>query len=297
MHGTTVSRMQPTSAIKVTRSGAPGFTDWQLRKMPAPFRGVRIVEWEVDDPRARLSAALLCPKAAGVLTDLASAQAWGLPVPHWTRIEPSRPVSVAVPPGQAQVRVDGIRGRRLRLPPEHVTSHRGLDVTTPARTWLDCAALIPPEYLVAMGDAGLRRRLAALDDLQAMVTWARRRRGVVAARATLPMLDPWSESPGESMVRYLLVIGGVPRPQCNVDIHDAWGGWLARADLAWVKERVIVEYDGQVHLSEDQRRRDAARRNLLQDAGWIVIVVTARDLRQPWHMCALVVSALRSRQR
>jgi very-short-patch-repair endonuclease len=90
------------------------------------------------------------------------------------------------------------------------------------------------------------------------------------------------------------VQAGIPRPVCNLDIVVE-GEWLARADLAWPENRVIVEYDGAVHLDERQRRADAARRNLLQDAGWLVITFTAADLRRPWAMANLVRSALNSR--
>ena len=58
---------------------------------------------------------------------------------------------------------------------------------------------------------------------------------------------------------------------------------------------MIVEYDGAVHLEEGQRRRDAARRNQLQEAGWLVITFTADDMRQPWLMVAQVKRALASR--
>jgi very-short-patch-repair endonuclease len=93
-------------------------------------------------------------------------------------------------------------------------------------------------------------------------------------------------------VRCLLVLGGVPSPSCNYDVIVD-GEWLARADIAWPEYRVIVEYDGIVHLAERQRRHDAARRNLLQDAGWLVIVFTAADLRHPEAMAEMVKSALR----
>ena len=60
------------------------------------------------------------------------------------------------------------------------------------------------------------------------------------------------------------------------------GRWIARADMACgTRRRSIVEYDGAVHLTEERRRSDAARRNLLQAAGWYVIVLTARDLKHP----------------
>jgi very-short-patch-repair endonuclease len=69
------------------------------------------------------------------------------------------------------------------------------------------------------------------------------------------------------------------------------GEWLARADLAWPAQRVIVEYDGLVHLDEQRRRSDAQRRNLLQEAGWLVIVFTAADLKRPWTMAPMVLNA------
>ncbi len=166
--------------------------------------------------------------------------------------------------------------------------------TSPARTWLDCAALIPFGHVVAMGDALLHRRLATMVDVSRMVAWGRRRRVIVLARQAAPLLDAGSESPGESLVRVELILAGIRRPACNVDILDR-GGFIARADIAWVEERVIVEYDGAVHLGERQRRHDAARRNLLQEAGWLVIVFTADDLKRPWAMCALVAAALRER--
>ena len=164
-------------------------------------------------------------------------------------------------------------------------------VTTPARTWLDCAAEVPLGHLVAMGDVILRRNLATLDELRRMCHWAYRRRGVKTARLALGMLDPGAESPGESLVRVILVTGDLPRPRSNVDVY-ADGTWLARVDLLLEEHGVVIEYDGQVHLPEEQRRRDALRRNLLQDAGYFVIVFTGADLKNPERMRALVRRAI-----
>jgi hypothetical protein len=203
---------------------------------------------------------------------------------------PNREV-VAVAAGSARPRRSDAQGRRLRLPAEHVTAVGGLPVTTPARTWLDCAAFLWLGHVVAMGDVVLRRDLASPEELRRVCHWAYRRRGVTTARRALPLLDRASASPGESWVRTVLVTSGIRAPRCNVDVVDC-GGWLARVDLLWDRERVVVEYDGIVHLPEEQRRKDAARRNLLRDAGWQVIVFTARDLKHPEAMCALVRSAL-----
>ncbi len=244
---------------------------------------------------ARTDAALLVAPPEALLCDVSAAAHWGLPLPPWIALsQESRPVAVAVRAGSGRPQRVGVRGRRLLLPAEHVMDSRGHRVTTAARTWVDCAELIPLQYLVAMGDVVVRRELASTDDLAAVVRWARGRRGVRSARVALPILDGRAESPGESWLRCHLVLCGVPRPSCNYDVVVD-GEWLARADIAWPERRVIVEYDGIVHLAERQRRHDAARRNLLQEAGWLVIVFTAADLRHPEAMADMVKSALRRR--
>lgn len=285
------------TAFLVTASGAAPLTRKQARgrAFVAPSRGVRYRADAPDSRSAAAEAALVATRPGSLLCDVSAAGHWRLPLPPWlSRRDPAAPVAVAVEPGGAHPERRGVRGRRLDVPNEHLWVQGSVRVTTPARTWLDCAELISIEHLVAMGDAILRRGLADEADLANVVAWGRGRRGVVSARRALRWLDPGAESPQESVVRCHLLMGGVRRPLCNLDIVVD-GEWLARADLAWPEERVIVEYDGAAHLSERQRRADAARRNLLQDRGWLVIVLTARDLRYPHQMVELVRSALRSR--
>ena len=286
----------PDGAFLVTSTGTRALTAKQTRasRFGTPSRGVRIDVQAPDQVLARTAAASLVCSDGSVVTDLSAVRVWDLPLPPWIEFDESRRISVANLPDRARPQRRDVHGRRLRLPDDHVTTCRSLMVTTPARTWLDCAQYLPVEHLIVLGDAVLRRRLATVADLRAMLTWGRGRRGVAVARLAFPHLDANAESPGESLARAHLVLAGVPRPECNVDIIVN-GEWLARADLAWRKVRLIVEYDGAVHLSEEQRRSDAARRNLLQAAGWQVIVFTASDLRRPWLMATLVKQTLRER--
>lgn len=283
-------------AFLVTDDGTPDLSRKQTRaaRFRAPSRGVRIDGRAPDQVLAELTAAVLPREEAGVLTDVSAALALGLPLPPWLAGAPTRRTSVAVPAHQHRVQRTGVAGRRLLLPDAHVTQHLGVPVTTAARTWLDCAEVIPVEHLIAMGDAILRGGQARRPDLEAIVRWGSGRRGVRAARRALPLLDPGAESPPESLVRAHLVLARLPRPACNLDIVGD-EGWIARVDLAWPAHRLIVEYDGIVHLPDRQRRYDATRRNLLQRAGWQVIVLTADDLRRPWAMVELVRSALLAR--
>ncbi len=278
--------------FRVTSAGGAGLTrrQTQAAAFVTSSPGVRIRAAAVGDAEARLAAATTGCRQDVVLTDLSAARAWGLPLPWWAESR-DRPLSLSVSADSARPRRADVRGRRLRLPPDHVTQLRGHRITTPARTWLDCAAALPLGHLVAMGDTVLRRNLASAEELELVCHWAFRRRGVAVARKARAMLDPGAESPGESRARVVLLVGGVPAPECNADVIHL-GEWLARADMLWRRQRVIVEYDGAVHLAEEQRRRDAVRRNLLQSAGWFVIVFTARDLRHPEQMCRLVKDAL-----
>jgi very-short-patch-repair endonuclease len=294
-----MSSVSPASdpVFLVTAAGGAGLTRKQARGAGflRPSQGVRVLREYADSADVLDSAALVASRDDAVLSDLTAARAWRLPLPPWIGLstEP-RARSVAVPSSEARPKRAGVHGRRLRLPADHVTTLGDIRATTPVRTWLDCAALLPFEHVVVMGDALLHRRLATMTDVGRMIAWGRRRRGIVHARLAAPLLDGAAESPGESLVRVELLVGGVRRPRCNVDILQ-WGVFLARADIVFEEERVIVEYDGAVHISEQERRRSAARLNRLQRAGWLVIVFTADDLKRPWAMCALVSAALRER--
>jgi len=279
--------------FSVTTFGGAGLTrrQTQSRRFTMSSPGVRVRTEARGDGEVAVEAATMGCRQDVVLCDVSAARVWRLPLPSWLE-SADAPVSLSVAAGLPRPRRTDVRGRRLRLPLEHVVEIDGRRLTSPARTWVDCASQVPLGHLVAMGDVILRRDLASEEDLARICHWAYRRRGVAVARKALPLLDPGAESPGESRARVVLVTGGIPRPECNANVFgDA--GWLARADMVWRRQRVIAEYDGAVHLAEEQRRRDAARLNLLQAAGWLVIVFTARDLRHPEQMCTLVHNALR----
>ena len=165
--------------------------------------------------------------------------------------------------------------------------------TSVARTFVDRAAELRIEDLVALGDAALHRELVTKAELESVVEWGAGRRGVVGARRALRMLDGRAESPMESWVRVVLLVAGLPHPEVNAVIRDSSGGWLARADLLYRQARLVIEYDGRVHLTERQRRADLRRRNLLTAEGWTVLYVTADDvIRHPERVVALVESFL-----
>lgn len=80
----------------------------------------------------------------------------------------------------------------------------------------------------------------------------------------------------------------------NWSVRDLDGREIYRIDLAWPEFRVAVEYNGYAaHLGREEA--DAARRLDLERRGWIVLPVTAADLRDPVRLVARVRAALAAR--
>lgn len=265
--------------------GAAGWT--------TPARGVRI---RGDLPLTHellVRGAVLASDRVAVACDLTAAHLWSMVVPSGFGLDPdAQPCAIATIRDGTRHRAIGVRGRRLELPSDHVTTLDGIAITTPARTWLDCSPLVRWPDTVAMGDAMLRAALTDRRELERMVMWGRGRRGVRNARRALEILDPRSESPGESWVRAIMREGRVPIPHCNVEVVVA--GWTFRLDMAWPEKLVAAEYDGEDHHGPEQSDRDRWRRGLLAEAGWTVLVFRKADLSHPGELVDSVRRALRA---
>jgi hypothetical protein len=98
----------------------------------------------------------------------------------------------------------------------------------------------------------------------------------------------------ETRLRMLIVLGGLPRPQAQVSVHDGRGRFLGRPDLYYPEHRLGLEYDGGIHrtsLAEDNRRQ-----NRLLAAGIRLLRFTAGDvLNNPHSVTAQVRNLLSGR--
>jgi hypothetical protein len=123
-------------------------------------------------------------------------------------------------------------GHRLRLAPDDLVERGVLVLTGPARTWLDLAAVLTLGELVAIGDYLLywESPIVTRGELSAGLEGYSGRRGFQRARAVLPLLRTRSESPKESVLRVIIVLAGLPEPECNRNVFDAAGTFLARGD-------------------------------------------------------------------
>jgi very-short-patch-repair endonuclease len=279
-------------AFLVDRDGTPDLTHAQTLsgRFVLTSRGVRQPAEQSDMDRARWEAAQLPLRPETVLSHTSAARLHGLPVPR--RVLDATRVHVTTPREVPRPRRRDIVTHHASLPSSDVCVVEGLRVTSPARTYVDMASLLAFDELVALGDVVLRRHPSSRDELLAVAvaraTYPGRRRAVSA----IGWLDPAAASPRESHLRVLLRRGRLPRPEVNGVIRDADGGFLAVGDLVFRRERVIVEYDGDVHASMQQRAKDAARRAVLREHGWIIVEIVGEDMRYPHRVLTRVRSAL-----
>ena len=76
------------------------------------------------------------------------------------------------------------------------------------------------------------------------------------------------------MLRLALIRAGLPEPKVNAPIVDARGREIAIGDLVYPAQKVLVEYDGEQHRTDDrQYARDVVRLNNLAAEGWLAIRV------------------------
>lgn len=78
------------------------------------------------------------------------------------------------------------------------------------------------------------------------------------------------------------------------EIFDERGRFVARVDLAFEEYRLVVEYQGDHHRTDQaQWRRDVQRRAELEALGYRVLEVTALDLSDPRALAERIARLLR----
>lgn len=203
---------------------------------------------------------------------------------------PEDDVRVLVPPEMRIGRRRGLDVRRTGIEPTDWEPWAGGRLATPMRLALDLLLGRPLPDAVADLDAVVRARLVALPAVAHMVA-TRSDNGIVVARRAVELADPRAESLPESKVRVHLVLGGLdPVPQHWI---EDGGGRIARVDLAFPRQKVAVEYDGDWRDGEAWAlNRDRDRLNRVHAAGWKVVFVTAPLLRDVPAMLRAVQQAL-----
>jgi very-short-patch-repair endonuclease len=150
-----------------------------------------------------------------------------------------------------------------------------LAVTTPARTLLDLASVLPLRDLENAVARAERDEIVRRDELLALVQRHHRRPGTPLLRTMLaagasPAL---TRSQAEDRFLALLRRGQLPAPAANATV----GG--VEVDFLWRSERLVVEVDGfAFHGSQQMFERDRRRDAALTARGLRVMRVTWRQI-------------------
>lgn len=134
----------------------------------------------------------------------------------------------------------------------------------------------------AVPELGRRHGVAVLDSAlhQGHVTragmrrahdLARGRRGVEKTHEWWDLADGRAESPAESWARLACIDEGIPPDALQLVMHDAWGRFVARVDMAWWlggRRWLVAEIDGiKAHSGEVALIHDSKRQNPIVAAG------------------------------
>lgn len=239
----------------------------------------------------------------GILT--AASAALGAVVSHESAAEihgfpnlPTGRLVVTVPVRTTNRFPDVVVHQSTDLTAGFVTSIDDLPVTTAGRTIIDLAPTLGRKRLGRMVDWAAMRGLVDLEVLRADFEGLARhgKPGVSRLRPVLedrlPDYVP-TESELEAAAVEAIASWALPAPLRQYPLP--WrSSRRGRVDLAYPDHRVLIEVDGRVwHSLLDAFDEDRMRDNLAQIAGWRVIRITFRMLRdRQWEVRQTVAAAL-----
>jgi hypothetical protein len=183
------------------------------------------------------------------------------------------------------VRVHHCRSLHLR----DVTTHKGIPVTTFARTLVDLADVMTADELAnVIHEGAFRGRFSELATRDAMAR-AVGRHNVHVLEAALTLHRKGSAGTKSRYERgYRRLIAHLPEPVPNVQVCGF------EVDCHWREQRLVVEIDGPGHARPRSRRTDKRRDAALRAAGYRVLRFTDEDIdERPDWVVRRTVAALR----
>lgn len=296
-HMEPATELQP---VPILRPNAlrDGFSDNEIRRLRRNGtwalirRGSYLPPAELDPlddvQRHRLLINSTIPglRLPGVLSHCSAAVLWGIPL--WGT--PLHLVHITRPSPANSGRSGSLLCHSASLQEKEVMTLDGVQITSPARTVTDLARILPFEQAVVAADGALRLRLLTgqqLRDAASAIAGAPGSRG--AARVA-KFADGLSESVGESRSRVLMHKAGLLQPTLQLEVADAVGRNLGRADFAWHGGKLLGEFDGKVKYGRllkvgetpgDVIYREKLREDALRDNGARVVRWVWAEIERP----------------
>jgi very-short-patch-repair endonuclease len=230
-------------------------------------RGVYAVGHARLAREGRYMAAVLACGDGAALSHFAAAVLWEILPERGPRVD----VTVPARGGRARHRL--VIVHRAALAPSEVATTHGIPLTTPTRTLIDLADVLPHRQLERAIDeaAYLRLDLTALRPRPG-------RRGAGRLARVLGEHDPGSTRTRFDLEERMLALcrrAELPAPDVNADVMRY------EVDFVWREARLIVETDGwKSHGTRAAFERDRLRDAALVAAGWRVVRITWRRLER-----------------
>ncbi len=198
-----------------------------------------------------------------------------------------------------------VRIHGIPLDRSEVVDDGGRQVTSLERTVVDLSCTVPLVQAVAAGDVALAR--ITRGDIERVLQGQSGRTGIGRARRAVALLDPRSESAGESFSRVVFQLAGLPRPEPQYTVCTQDGRFVGRCDFGWPDFGVLGEFDGRTkygrllrkpeQTAEDVLIDEKRREDRLRAMGWMVIRWMWSDLAHPDPLLARLREAFARGQR
>jgi very-short-patch-repair endonuclease len=248
-------------------------------------RGVYAVGHPGVSLRGRFRAAVLACEGGTALGRFSAAADWGFV--SWKE----RDVEVVTRGGPR--RVDGVQVYRSRsLDRRDVWWRDGIPVTSPARTLLDLAAVLPEPALRRAARQAQALRLVTVPELLEIAERCSGHRGAAKLRAVVAGGPAATRSPFEDELLELLDRAAIERPEINAPLRLE--GTTIIPDYLWRERRLAIEADSVTwHDHKLVREHDAHKQAILEAHGFRVLRITRdQTLRHPRQTLTRIRGAL-----
>lgn len=186
---------------------------------------------------------------------------------------------------------------------QDLSRYQGHWITSPLRTALDAASILPREPAVCVLDWFLRKELVTPAEITEALTVRREWPDHLDLVLKSSLARVGSDSVGETRSRLIFGDLGLPEPILQMEVHDLSGRLVGIVDFAWPEHGVIVEFDGaekyhryrrpgetiEQMVVREKRREDRIR----ELTGWLVIRISWADLADPAALRARLQRYLR----
>ena len=231
------------------------------------YRGVYGVGDRALRVEGRRLAAVLASGPGAVLSHRSAAAHWGLLATDQERIDVTAP--------RSRQGVPGIRLHTSRsLDAQDAANHRGLPITTIARTLLDLAATVRDDQLERALAQAMYLQVYDQRAITDVIHRSNGHRGTNVLKQATKQEPQITKSDWEIRMLRLVRGANIPEPICNRPLHAPDHG-ECKPDFYWPAHDLIVETDGwEAHRTLAAFRSDRAKDAALTAAGYKVLRFT-----------------------